>query len=103
VEKMDETDSNVEHPVAKVQETAAVYIPSKARLSQTHQRIVIALQRARSLKLKVPNDPPSFQSVSDVYTFKKKCLNLETKELGTLCYLNDLMDTELFRLEYSIP
>jgi hypothetical protein len=100
---MDETDSNVEHPVMKVQETPAVYIPSQGRLTQTHQRIVVALQRVRSLKLKVPEDPPSFRDVNDVYTFKKKCLNLNTKELGTLCYLNDLMDTELFRLEYSIP
>jgi hypothetical protein len=52
------------------------------------------------MKLNVPENPYPFTHLDDVIKFKKQCLNLKSNELGTLCYLNDLCDIELLKLQF---
>lgn len=66
-----------------------------------HQRIVAGLKQCRTHNLTVPADPPMFKDIEDVIEFKRVCLNLPLKEIGTLCYLNDLCDIQLDRIRFK--
>lgn len=70
-------------------------------LDRAHQHIIDGLQKARAANMSVPNDPPLFGGLNDMQNFKQQCINMNTKELGTLCYLNDLCDIEMNRVRFK--